>query len=36
MKKDPDLDFLRDREDFKKLLVEMEAKPEPVIPNPKK
>jgi hypothetical protein len=26
MKKDPDLDPLRDREDFKKLLAELEAK----------
>jgi serine/threonine protein kinase/tetratricopeptide (TPR) repeat protein len=28
MKKDPDLDFLREREDFKKLLAELEAKAE--------
>ena len=34
MAKDPDLDFLRDREDFKKLLAEMEAKPEPVKEKP--
>ena len=26
MKKDPDLDALRDREDFKKLIAELEAK----------
>jgi hypothetical protein len=26
MKKDTDLDFLRDRDDFKKLLVDLEAK----------
>ena len=29
MKKDADLDFLRDREDFKKLMAELEAKYSP-------
>ena len=28
MKQDKDLDLLRDREDFKKLLAELEKKPE--------
>ena len=33
MKKDTDLDPLRDREDFKKLIAELEAKTPPAKPK---